>query len=337
MAAVAVIQTAFIGDVVLATPLFESARRSCPDDEIIAVVRPESENLLGNNPHIDAILTWDKRGGGRGAGGMLDLAEKLRERRVRIAIIPHRSMRTGLAALLSGAKERVGFRKGGGFIFHTRRAPWLIGIHEVERNLMLASALGWNTEGVHPAIFPDGNDRSIVDSILGETGPFHVLAPGSVWPTKMWPQEFYQEVGRHFAHKGLRAVISGGHGDREACASVAMGIPGSLDVCGRLTLRQSAELYRRSEFVLAGDTAPQHLAAAMDAWIFSIFGPTVREFGFWPYSEKGTIIEEALSCRPCGMHGHRSCPTRTHLCMRRITSDRVIHTIEDSGACRGGE
>ena len=181
---------------------------------------------------------------------------------------------------------------------------------------------------MRPAIFPDDADRSTVDAILRGVDRFCVLAPGSVWETKMWPAESYIGVGSHFARRGLRVAVSGGSGDRELCSRVASGIPGALDVSGRLTLRQSAELYRRSVFVLTGDTAPQHLAAAMDARIFSIFGPTVREFGFWPYTPNGVVIEEDLSCRPCGVHGSRSCPNRTHLCMRRITDNTVIGIIE---------
>jgi heptosyltransferase-2 len=337
MAAVAVIQTAFIGDVVLVTPLFESARRSSPDMRIIAVVRDGCENILENNPCIDTILVWKKQGSGRGFGGILSLAGMLRQNGVTVALVPHRSARSGFAALLSGAKERIGFAKGGGALFHSVRVPWLAGIHEVERNLMLADVLGWKTEGLRPALYPDDRDRFVIDGIVGGIGFYFVLAPGSVWPTKMWPADSYREVGQYFSRKGMRALISGGNNDRDICDAVAAGIPGSLDVSGRLTLRQSAELYRRSEFVLTGDTAPQHLAAAAGARVYSIFGPTVREFGFWPYSERGTVIEENISCRPCGIHGHRSCPNRTHLCMRRITSGKVIGIIENSGVGDGSE
>jgi heptosyltransferase-2 len=335
MTAVAVIQTAFIGDVVLATPLFEAARRSSPDTRIIAVVRRGCDNLLENNPHIDTILVWDKQGKGRGIGGILSLAGQLRRNGVVTALIPHRSVRTGLSALFSGARERIGFAKGGGAVFHTVRVPWLTGIHEVERNLMLAKALGWETDGLRPAVYPDDGDRSAVDRIVRGIGSFFVLAPGSVWPTKMWPAESYRAVGGYFTRKGLQALISGGSGDSVICSEIAEGIPGALDVSGRLTLRQSAELYRRSAFVLTGDTAPQHLASAAGARVYSIFGPTVREFGFWPYSERGTVIEENVSCRPCGIHGHRVCPNRTHHCMRRITSEKVIRIIENYDECFG--
>jgi len=294
MPSTAIVQTAFIGDVVLATPLFEAARISMPDDRIIAVVRSGCENLLGNNPYVDEIIVWDKRGRDSGIAGVLRLGSRLRERKVDIAIIPHRSLRTALALRLSGAHTRIGFAKGGGALFHTIRVPYCQGIHEVDRNLTLAAVAGWEVKTYKPAIFPDDTDSAAVDKIVSDMDPYCVLAPGSVWMTKRWPVESYGKVGSYFAANGVKSV---------------------------------AELYGRAEFVLTGDTAPQHIAAAMGSWVFSLFGPTVREFGFWPYSERGVVIEESVTCRPCGIHGHQKCPEGTHICMKSITCEKVIDII----------
>jgi heptosyltransferase II len=328
MAAVAVIQTAFIGDVILATPLLESARKSRPNETVVAVVRSGCENLLENNPFVDEIVTWDKRGKDRGITGIFNIVKKLSRFDIKTALIPHRSLRSGMALFLAGAKERIGFDRGGGAFLHTGKIHYRLGIHEVERNLMLAREAGWEWKDLKPAIFPDDKDKAFVDKILVDTDAFCVFAPGSVWPTKMWPEEFYRETGVHFGKKGLRVIISGGENDREICAKLARSIPGALDSSGLLSLRQSAELYRRSQFVLTGDSAPQHLAAAMNTFVFSIFGPTTSRFGFWPYSEKGVVIEAEVDCRPCGVHGHNICPNRTYQCMRRITSDEVAGIIE---------
>ncbi len=337
MSAVAVIQTAFIGDVVLATPLFESARLSRPGDTVIAVVRAGCENIVETNPHVDDIIVWDKRGTEAGFFGLASIARRLRRRSIDTAIIPHRSFRTALAVVFSGIPLRVGFSKGGGSFFHTVRVPYRYGIHEVERNLLLAKSAGWKHTGFRPSIFPDDHDLEVVDGLLESDSAFCVFAPGSVWSTKMWPVEHYIETGRSLAKKGLRILLSGGGADRGVCGIIAGAVPGSVDLSGRLTLRQSAELYRRSLFVLTGDTAPQHIASAMDARVFALFGPTVRDFGFWPYSGRGMVIEESLPCRPCGAHGHGICPERTHLCMRRITSEIVLRLIDDTLGRKGPE
>ncbi|MCE5250634.1 glycosyltransferase family 9 protein [bacterium] len=330
MSVTAIVQTAFIGDVVLATPLFEAARKSRPRDTIIAVVRAGCENLPGNNPFVDEVVVWDKRGRESGIGGFIRFVKRLRSFAIDTAIIPHRSLRTAAALFHAGVRTRIGFAKGGGMLLHTIRVPYCPGIHEVERNLMLAEAVGWETAGCLPAVFPDDHDRSAVDDRLGAVSSLCVLAPGSVWMTKRWPVEYYSAVGNAFAAKGMRVVVSGGEGDKEICAILSRNVSGAIDTCGLLSLRQSAELYRRAAFVLTGDSAPQHIAAAMGTGVFSIFGPTVRDFGFWPYTERGMVIEEDADCRPCGVHGHRECPDKSHRCMKSVTPERVIRLIEET-------
>ncbi|MFC1650979.1 glycosyltransferase family 9 protein [Candidatus Latescibacterota bacterium] len=330
MGSIAIVQTAFIGDVILATPLFEAARKANRDDTIVGVVRKGCENLLENNPFIDEIVVWDKRGKDSGVFGIAKIARRLSRLNVQTAVIPHRSLRSASALKLSGAKTRIGFAKGGGAFLHTVQVEYKLGQHEVERNLMLAEAAGWEHEGFSPSIYYDDDDRRIVDNLLRGINTYCVLSPGSVWATKRWPVEYFAEVGYYFAVQGLPVIISGGRGDEDICRDVAEKIPGSVNACGRMTLRQSAELYSRAEFLLTGDTAPQHLAAAVGARVFSIFGPTVRNLGFWPYSERGVVIEENMDCRPCGAHGHKKCPIGTHECMKKITPGRVAGIIEES-------
>lgn len=329
MTSIAIVQTAFIGDVILATPLFEAARKNKPDDKIIGVVSKGCENILENNPFVDKIIVWDKRGSDKGIGGIFCIGKILRELNIHTALIPHRSLRTALVLLLSGAKIRVGFAKGGGAFLHTARVPYQLGIHEVERNLMLAGASGWETSGFKPAIFPDNTDREVIDKLINGIDTYCVFAPGSVWATKIWPVESYVNVGSVFAERGMTVVTSGSESDGDICRTIADSVPGAVNACGKLTLRQSAELYRRAKFLLTGDTAPQHLAAAAGARVFSIFGPTVKDFGFWPYSDCGVVIEENMECRPCGVHGHKACPVGTLACMESITYEKVVKVIDE--------
>jgi heptosyltransferase II len=330
MGTIAIVQTAFIGDVILATPLFEAARTANIDNTIVGVVRKGCENLLENNPFVDEIVVWDKRGKDSGIIGIARIASRLRKLGVETALIPHRSLRSATALKLSGAKTRIGFAKGGGAFLHTEQVEYTLGIHEVERNLMLAGAAGWDHEGFTPSVFYDADDKRIVDNVLRGINTYCVLSPGSVWATKRWPAEYFAAAGYHFAVQGLPVIISGGAGDREICEQVTEKIPGAVNACGRLSLRQSAELYSRAKFLLTGDTAPQHLAAAVGARVFSIFGPTVKDLGFWPYSERGTVIEESMDCRPCGAHGHKKCPIGIHVCMKNITPGRVAGIIDET-------
>jgi len=328
MAATAIIQTAFIGDVILATPLADAARASLPGTEIVFVVRAGCENLVTTHPAIDRVVVWDKHGRNRGIGGVFRIARELRSIGIETAVVPHRSLRSAAVAKMAGIPVRIGFDRGGGRFLHTERVPYITGIHEVERNLMLAAAAGWEHEGFTPRIVPDADDIAMIDDIVRGLGDYMVFAPGSVWATKMWPIDYYIELGQAFTEQGFRIIVSGGGDDADICRAVEAGIPGAVDVCGVLSLRRSAELYRRASVVVTGDSAPQHIASAMGARVVAVFGPTVREFGFTPYGQSGVVVEEDVPCRPCGIHGHAVCPEGHHRCMRAVTPGRVKAAVE---------
>ncbi len=331
MPSIAIVQTAFIGDVVLASPLFEAARRNNPGSAVVALVRKGCENLVETNPNVDEVIIWDKHGADSGIGGMLRVSGRLRKQGIHTALVPHRSFRTGLTMMAARIHVRVGFAKGSGSLLQTIRVPYRREIHEVERNLSLAETIGWDVDGCRPAVYPDDDDSEKVGMLIGSPEKLCVLAPGSVWATKKWPQEYYIAAGNAFAERGYTVAVSGGPADSDVCDTVANAIPGAVDASKGLSLRQSAELYRRGEFVLTGDSAPQHIAAAMGARVFAVFGPTVRDFGFWPYSDRGVVIEEdRLDCRPCNIHGPQRCPIGTHACMKQITPERVIQLIEET-------
>ena len=100
---VLVVQTAFLGDVVLTTPLFRALRRCLPQAQIAALVTPEAAPLIEEDPHLDALLTYDKKGG----ESFRSAVAKVRSRRADLLVSPHRSHRSALLALASGARRRV--------------------------------------------------------------------------------------------------------------------------------------------------------------------------------------------------------------------------------------
>lgn len=330
---VLVIQTAFVGDVVLSTPLFEAARTRLGADRVGAVVRPETANLLRNNPHIDDILVYDKKGGQKGPLELLRLAGKLRGASYDTAVIPHRSIRSALLGYLAGVPVRVGFDRNAGKLLLTERVPYRP-VHEVERNLSLFASWGVNTDGIRPALYPDDEDRQRADALIRESdlAPSDKIcgvSPGSVWATKRWPTDRYAELIRRLVEEhGYRAVLFGSAGDRPLCTGIATesGVD-PLNAAGRLTLLQSAALAARCSVFVSNDTGMSHVAAAMNVPVVAVFGPTVPAFGFTPHGVGHQIVETTMNCRPCSAHGGNRCPIGTHDCMRTIAVERVIESV----------
>ena len=328
-----VIQTAFVGDLVLSTPLFEAARTRLGADRVGAVVRPDTANLLRNNPHVDDIFVYDKQGAQKGPLELLRLARRLRIADYDAALIPHRSLRSALLGFLAGIPVRVGFDRSAGRLLLTDQITYR-SVHEVDRNLSLLSSWERDTDGIRPALYPDDADRKRVDALVRESGispskPLFGVSPGSVWATKRWLPGRYAELIRRLAEKyGYRSVLFGSSGDRPLCDEIAAesGVD-PLNAAGALTLLQSAALAARCTAVVSNDTGMSHVAAAMDTPVVAVFGPTVPAFGFVPHGPGHQVVEIPLDCRPCSSHGGNRCPIGTHDCMRGIAVERVIEAV----------
>ena len=323
-----IVQTAFIGDVILATPLAEAAHQAFPESRIDFMVIPAAANLLERNPFLHRVLVFDKREKQRGARGLWKMAASLRSERYDLAIVPHRSLRSALLAWLARIPQRIGFNRSAGAWLFTQRVPYRQ-THEVDRNLDLLRDLKNNVGACAPKIFWDEADEQVVDRFWRQPPNREwvcALAPGSVWATKRWPENRFSELARRLiAETGAVIYLIGGPGDAALCSHLADEIgKDCVNTAGKLTLRQSAALLDRCQILVSNDSAPTHLGSATRCKVITIFGPTVPAFGFTPFGDDHAVIENNLPCRPCGIHGGNRCPIGTHACMLEISVKEVF-------------
>ena len=321
-----VVQTSFIGDTVLTTPLIaELAKRATVD----VVVAPRSAALLANHPDIADVIVYDKSGSDRGVGGFVRMARRLRERRYAAAYLAQGSMRSAALALAAGIGLRSGFETSAGRRLYTRRVPYIDNEHHASRLLRLAGAEP-DRSRLRPTLFPGDPERAAVDALLRDAGavsePFVALAPGSIWATKRWP--FYAELAEEI--EGRIAVV-GSASDRALAAQIVKSVgPRAFDATGKLSLLASAELIGRARALVTNDSAPLHLASAMNTPTVAIFGPTVPEFGFGPLASRSAVLgHDSLPCRPCDRHGPQRCPLGHWRCMREITPRHVAMAVQE--------
>jgi lipopolysaccharide heptosyltransferase II len=321
-----VIQTAFLGDVVLTTPLL--AALAAQQGPVDVVTTPLGAPLLETHPAVRKVFPYDKRGADRGWPGLRGLAARLRDERYDRAYLPHRSLRTATLALLAGIRSRIGFKGGWSFLYTEARPKPRTG-HETDRLLALANG----ALGVYPPqLRPTPEDERVAASLID--GDFVALAPGSIWGSKRWP--YYAELA---ARLPLAVVVVGGQDDVALGDDIVQAVRPSgrraVNACGRLTLRQSAALIGRAALLVTNDSAPLHLATAMGTPVVGLFGPTVTEFGFGPLRAGDVALAvEDLRCRPCSPHGPPACPLGHHRCMRDLTVAAVRAAIEELGALR---
>ncbi len=156
-----------------------------------------------------------------------------------------------------------------------------------------------------------------------------ILAPGSVWPTKMWTSEGYRETARALLHDGFRVLLTGAPNEVEICKSIEKEVPGVVSIAGRTDLFESAQILSFANLLICNDSGAMHLAAAAGVPTVSIFGPTVLKFGYRPWQNRAKVESVALSCRPCGKHGAVKCPIGTHDCMKKVDSERVVNAARN--------
>jgi heptosyltransferase-2 len=323
-----VVQTAFIGDVLLVTPVFQVLRRHWPAGRVHAVVIPSGYPVLEHNPNIDRIFVFDKHKQNSGISGLLRLSQQLRREMYDIVVAPHRSLRTALLVRLTGAAIRIGFDLNSGRLCYSHHVPYDRNRHEVDRNLSLLKPLGISAGKVAPDIYSTEEERRQIADLLAESwaqNPLIVLAPGSIWPTKRWPAASFMELAKTLLEHGLSVCLIGGLQDHALCSRIAAVSPKQiLNTAGSLSLRASAELLRHARLLVSNDSAPLHLASATGTPTLALFGPTVPAFGFAPYRDNSVVMELDLPCRPCSIHGGRRCPIQTHACMRDLTAAAVF-------------
>jgi len=301
-----IIQTAFPGDVILATPVIEALHGTFPEARIDFLLRKGNESILEGHPLLNEVIVLDK---GRKIASAWSVIRRLRRTRYDRVVNLQRFALSGLITALSGAADTAGFSKNPFSVFFTRRVKHRIapGIHETDRNLSLVA--GFVKDAVRPTLYPSDADRAAVEQF--RTRPYVCLAPASVWFTKQLPAGQWAALARGIL-PGTSVYLIGGAADRLLAEQIraASGNADTVNLCGELTWLQTAALMAGARMNYVNDSAPLHVASAMNAPVTAFFCSTVPAFGFGPLSDRSVVIEtrENLPCRPCGLHGRNACP-----------------------------
>jgi len=337
MSRVLVVQTAHLGDVVLTIPLLRELSRLAPASDLTVVANATGVELLRHSGLCARLVPLSKGVRPSSLLSLVRLARELRREGCDVAIAAQRSHRSGLLLRLSGAPRRIGFAGAPGAWSYTERIDWAPERHAVERYLALAPPLLDPGRNVDPAprLRPTPESRDRAAQLVEEAGiasgeTVVCLAPGSRWGTKRWPAEGYAEVARALQDRGLRPLLVGSPDESELCRRVAKLSGRDLpSIAGGTGIGELAALLERSAALVANDSGPAHVAAAVGRPVVSIFGPTVPAMGYVPFGSRHRIVEHpGLDCRPCDHHGPRRCPLGHFRCMREIDAASVVSALE---------
>lgn len=327
-----VIQTAFIGDAILASALLESLHQALPDARIDILVRKGNESLFTGHPFLNRVVIWDKQGGKYAS--LLRVLKQVREQGYDLVINLQRFFATGLLTVLSKAKVRVGFDKNPlAFGFDEKVKHHIAGegeiFHEIQRNGSLLEALGIPAVS-RPRLYPAPGHFQKAEAL--RAGKVSItVSPTSVWFTKQLPASQWVLFMNAVAPQ-VRIFLLGGPGDFEACEQIrhACQHPDIQNLSGKLGFLESAALMSQCQMNYVNDSAPMHMASALNAPVTAVYCSTIPAFGFGPLAEDSHIVEiqKKLDCRPCGLHGYKACPQKHFECALGIDTREMIQILE---------
>lgn len=324
-----VIQTAFIGDVVLATALLESLHQENPQIAISILVRKGNEALFQAHPFVDKVWIWDKKQ--NKYGHWLQLLFTIRKNQFDAVINVQRYAATGLWTALSGAKMKIGFDKNPFSFLYTHTITHQAvqnGLHEIERNHALLSPFG-SFRSAKPVLYPTAQDQKAVEGY--QSAPYLCMAPASVWYTKQFPIHQWIKLLHSIPFEGPIYLL-GGPSDQPLNDQILQAVQKTnlVNMAGRLSFLASAALQKGALLNYVNDSAPMHFASAVNAPVAAIYCSTVPGFGYGPLSDTSFIIEtkQALGCRPCGLHGKKQCPLMHFNCAETITLQQIYQPLQ---------
>jgi len=329
MEKILIIQTAFPGDAILTLPLIQKTKYLIPVSQIEVIATPETKGIFETSPFVKKVIVLDKKGEHKSLFSLIKFGMSFRNYYDQV-ISPHRSFRSSLLVYLANAKKSVGFDTASFNRVYKKLIPYDKTAHEVKRNLSLIK-FGIEDWKIKPLMKLEEKSEKLLNLIKRtQNEKFIVIAPGSVWKTKKYPEEHFYKIADYFAKKGFTIVFTGGASEVDLCRRMAENTGhNSFSLAGKLSIPESVELFKNCKLVISNDSAPTHMAVAANTFVITIYCSTVPEFGFYPYSEKSRFISDnSLSCKPCGIHGRKSCPEKHFGCGNNLKPETIINEIE---------
>jgi lipopolysaccharide heptosyltransferase II len=332
-----VIRMSSIGDIVLTTPLIRTFKSRFPESTLDFLVKKEFADLLRYNPYIDTLYEFDSRGG---VAGLRRLTERLRQTKYDLVIDAHNSLRSRYIRRKLKPRKKVKIHKRivpRFFLINFKLNLYRDDIHIVDRYIEPVNRFGVQNDDLGPELFVP---ETILDHVSEQfkelkTGRKSIIAicPAAKHYTKRWLKEYYVELASMLVSEyNSYIVILGGPEDYAYCEDIKrlIGNDSTLNLAGTVSLLQSAAVFDHCDAVVTNDTGLMHIATARKRNVVAVFGPTVRELGFFPFGRNSTVIEHPhMPCRPCSHIGSRQCPKKHFRCMKEIPPVQVLEAISN--------
>ncbi|MEK2690697.1 glycosyltransferase family 9 protein [Bdellovibrio sp. GT3] len=343
----------------MAIPLLKRCRQIWPDHELGLVCRKGFGDFFIKTKLVDHIFEIKKGD----ADSYVQALQVIAKHQVNYLLSPHESMRTIFFCRKIKAQHKIGFKKPFSFLAFSQTVKKPMMLPDPMRQMSLLQPVDGklpelllsyqnsvkpyelDSKGKLPSP-PEWSSMSVREKIMQCTDVYAglqsrynlnalsegrgvLMFPGSVWATKRWTKEGFVATGKSLQEQGFQIYVMGGPGEEALAQEVTDLIPGSICIAGKTSILESTQIIARARLLIGNDSAASHMAASCETPLIAVFGPTVLRFGFRPWSADSYIAQkENLPCRPCGKHGHKVCPIKTHVCMTHLPAEQVVDKAE---------
>jgi len=320
------VQTSFLGDTILSTPVISGLKKIYPDAKIWMMTTQLSSQLVTRDPLLEDVIIFDKRGVDAGFSGLLKIRRTIKSMNFDMVYSLHRSFRTSVLLWMCNIPKRIGFKNARLNSVYHRLCERNPKDHDVIRNLsILSKDISLESLETRLRLFtPQEKDVDAdILKIISKFNKYIVMAPGSAWNTKMWHWQGYREAVKYFLNKGFGVVLMGALSDKTVNDKVSNGLD-VYDSAGK-SISDAMYIVKNAKLMICNDSMALHMASAFKVPNVSIFCATSPEFGFAPWENNAIVVEKKdLACKPCHRHGKQTCPNGTDACMNNLSHDEVI-------------
>ena len=327
-----VVDLAFIGDVILATPTMHALKSLCPNAALTMLTIPLTAEIAAMNPYVDEVLVYDKRGRDAGLLGMWRMARRLAPMGFDLAVSMNFALRGAVVAWMAGIPNRLGYDAQHAGLFLTMVSSHKReGIkHETLNHLEVLKPLGVDGRNVDASLTmapPESAEKSLKakrDACHIPAEGYLVLCPIGSYVRKNLPLATAAHIVRHFNQRQPIFLI-GGQGEDAQLKEIARlaGLPLHNVLAGTLTLSELAVFLRNASCLITVDTGPLHIAQAVGCRTVAIFGPT--DPAVWgPRGERDAVLCHPADCSPCW--GKGKCEKRM-ICIEGTTARDIIRAV----------
>lgn len=315
-----IIRLSSLGDILLTTPLVRSIKKKYSEIKIDFILKEEYKDLLKYNPYLSGVLEYStNRYEKKIFLGQLD------KNKYDLIIDLQNNFRSAeIRKIIKAPSVKFNKRSIDKFLLVNFK------INRLKNSPQIPARYAETL--VHFELDGEGLDLFLPSDIkpeLFEDNKLIGFAPGSKHFTKMWPKDYYIELGNKLTDEGFKIVLFGGESDLQICYEISNKIPNSINQCSKNNIFKTAVNMKKCSAIVCNDSGLMHVASAIKIPVLAFFGSTVKEFGFTPYNCKNIVHENyGLNCRPCTHIGRDKCPKKHFRCMLELTPQTVLEKLK---------